>query len=124
VLSICGGLALLVATAGLAAVVMHAVSRRIREFGVRVSVGATPGDLLAHVLRESAALLAPGLAVGLLLAVGLARIAQAALIGVDVTSPLTYAAVAALQAIVVTLACLGPALRAARLDPVDALRSN
>ena len=59
--SICGVLALVLATVGLAGVVIHGVNRRLKEFGVRVSMGATPGGLLLDVLRSSAAMLVPGL---------------------------------------------------------------
>lgn len=122
--SICGGLALLLATVGLAGVVIHAVSRRLREFGVRVSLGATPRDLVVDVLRSSTALLIPGLVTGALLAAGLARLAQVALIGVNVLNPITYIAVALLECAIVIVACLGPALRASRVDPLVALRSE
>lgn len=122
--SICGVLALILATVGLAGVVIHAVNRRRREFGVRVSVGATPRDLIADVLRSSARLLLPGLAVGMLLAAAAARLVQAVFVGVSVLNPLTYLAVALLECATVLVACLSPALRASRVDPLVALRSE
>ncbi|MGE3889371.1 MAG: FtsX-like permease family protein [Vicinamibacterales bacterium] len=122
--SICGGLALLLGTAGLASVVIHAVSRRRREFGVRVSVGATPRDIVGDVLRGGVALLLPGLAVGLALAAAATRVVQAAFVGVNVLDPGVYLAVAALEGAVVVLACLGPAWRASRVDALSALRSE
>jgi putative ABC transport system permease protein len=122
--SICGALALLLGTVGLAAVVIHAVNRRIREFGIRVSVGATPRDLAAEVLRSSARLLLPGLFTGLILAAIGARLASALFVSVNVLNPSTYLAVAALEAIIVLAASLAPAVRAARLDPLTALRSD
>ncbi|MDP1572128.1 MAG: ABC transporter permease [Vicinamibacterales bacterium] len=122
--TICGGLALVIATVGLAAVVIHSVSRRTREFGVRLSVGATPRDLVREVLGDSARLLAPGLLAGLVLAAGAARLAQAIFVGVNVLNPLTYFAVAVLHAAIVAIACVGPAVRASRLDPIAALRSE
>lgn len=124
VFSICGGLALLLGTAGLASVVVHAVSRRRREFGVRVSIGATPRDIVRDVLTGSLALMLPGLAVGLALAAAAARLVQAAFIGVNVLSPGVYLAVAALEGAVVVFACLGPAWRASRVDALAALRSE
>jgi len=122
--SICGTLALVLATSGLAGVVMHAVQRRRREFGVRMSIGATPRDLAADVLRGSAGLLLPGLAAGLLLAAAGARLMRVALIGVNPLDPSIYAAVALIECAVVIAASLGPALRAARVDPLVGLRSD
>lgn len=123
-LSICGGLALVLGTVGLASVIVHAVNQRRREFGVRVSVGATPRDLVLDVLLSASRLLGPGLVVGLLLAAGLAQLAQAALVGVNVLNPVSYLAVAVVQCAIVGLACLAPALRAARVDPLVTLRSD
>lgn len=122
--TICGGLALILATVGLAGVVIHAVNQRLREFGVRVSLGATPRDLVGEVLRNSATLLLPGLVIGAVLAASAARLLQAALIGVNVLNPITYLAVALLECAIVTVACIGPALRASRVDPLIALRSE
>lgn len=122
--SICGSLALILGTAGLASVIVHAVAQRRREFGVRVAVGATPRDLMAEVLRSAGRLLVPGLVVGLLLAAGLAQLAQSVLIGVNVLNPLSYLAVALVQGAIVAFACLAPALRASRVDPLVALRAE
>ena len=122
--SICGVLALVLAVVGLTSVVSHAVSRRIREFGVRLSIGATPRDLLRDVIRGALAMLVPGLTIGLGLAIGLARLAAQAIPGIDVWNLPAYAMVSLLQATVVVLACIGPALRAARVDPIAALRAS
>ncbi|HEX5473940.1 MAG TPA: ABC transporter permease [Vicinamibacterales bacterium] len=122
--SICGMLALVLATAGLASVTTYAVMRRLREFGVRASLGATPADLAFEVLAWSARLLVPGIAAGILVAALVAHLGQAALVGVDALDPLAYVVVAALECAVVFAACLGPALRAARADPLVALRSE
>ena len=124
VFSICGALAAILATIGLAGVVIHAVSRRMREFGVRVSIGATPRHLVSDVLRSSVALLVPGLIAGVILAAGAARLAQAVFVGVNVLNPLVYLGVALAQIATVILACLGPALRASRVDPLVALRAD
>jgi predicted permease len=124
VFAICGLLALLLATAGLAASVIHAVSRRQREFGVRLSIGATPRDLAGDVLRQGLSLLVPGFAIGALVAAGIARLAQAIFLGVNVLNPITYLIVGAIECAVVIVACLGPALRASRIDPLIALRSE
>lgn len=122
--SICGSLALVLATVGLAGVVIHAVNRRVREFGVRLSIGATPRDLMRDVLGGSIRMLLPGVVVGLLLAGGLAQLARVMFIGVNVLNPWVYLAVAVLQATIVIIACLTPALRAARVDPLTALRAE
>ena len=122
--ALCGGLALVLATIGLAGVVMYTVSRRTREFGVRLSIGATPTDLAREVLAGGGRLLVPGLAMGLLLAAAAARMAQALFVGVDVANPLAYLLATAVQSFVVVGACLLPALRAARVDPLAALRSE
>jgi predicted permease len=121
--SICGVLALVLATVGLAGVVVHGVNRRLKEFGVRVSMGATPRNLVVDVLKSSVAMLLPGLIGGTVLAAGVARLARVAFIGVDVLNPMTYLAVALLECVVVIAACIGPALRASRVDPLIALRS-
>jgi predicted permease len=122
--SICGGLALMLATVGLAGVVIHAVNRRLREFGVRMSVGATPRHLFTEVLRGSTKLLLPGLITGTLVAAAGARLLQVAFIGVNVLNPLTYLAVAVLECTIVVVASISPALRASRVDPLVALRSE
>lgn len=122
VLWICGMLALALAMAGLAGVVSHSVSRRTREFGVRLAIGATPRDLLLDVLRAGGRLLGPGLLVGLAGAAVLAELARAVLVGIDALHPLAYLSVGLLQAGLVLIACLWPALRAARIDPLASLR--
>jgi predicted permease len=122
--SICGALALLLATVGLAGVVIHSVNRRRKEFGVRVSVGATPRDLVSNVLSGSARLLLPGLVAGTLLAAAVARLLQVAFYGVNVLNPLTYLGVGLLECVIVAVACIGPAVRAARVDPLIALRAE
>jgi predicted permease len=121
--SICGVLALVLGATGLTAVVVHAVNRRVKEFGVRMSMGATPRDLAVDVLRGSTRLLVPGVLVGTLIAAGGAQLVQAAFVGVNVLNPTTYLGVALIEGIVVVVACLVPALRAARVDPLVALRS-
>jgi len=122
--SICGSLALILATVGLAGVVIHAVSRRVREFGVRLSIGATPRDLMRDVLVSSTRMLIPGVTIGLLLAAGVAQLVRFMFIGVNVLNPATYLIVAVIQVAIVVIACIGPAIRASRVDPLTALRSE
>ena len=123
--SICGGLALILATVGLAGVVIHAVSRRLREFGVRVSIGATPRDLVGGRAEEQRA---PPAARPRRSARSSRRRSRGCcrwcFIGVNVLNPLTYLAVALLECAIVCVACIGPALRASRVDPLVALRPS
>ena len=121
---ICGGLAVMLATVGLAGIVIHSVSRRTREFGVRMSVGATPRDLMRDVLASGIWMLVPGLIAGLVFAATGARLMQVIFVGVNVLNPITYLAVALLQSAIVVLACIWPALRASRVDPLIALRAE
>ncbi len=122
--SICGALGLVLATSGLAAVIIHLVNQRVREFGIRLAIGASARDLMLEVLGGSARLVVPGLAAGLVLAGIGARVAQAVFVGVNVLNPLVYVLVALVEAAVVMAACVGPALRAARVDPLMALRAD
>jgi predicted permease len=124
IFAICGGLALLLAVVGVAGVVVHAVQRRTREFGIRVSVGASPRDVSRDVLSSGLRLLLPGLVIGTAGAIAVARLAQAMLIGVNIFNPMVYAGVAMVQCAVVMAACLLPARRATRMDPLAALRSD
>ena len=122
--SICGALALVLSVVGLAAVVVHAVTQRLREFGVRVSVGATPRHLVTDVMAGGIRLLIPGVVAGALLAGIGARLVQSAFVAVNVLDPTAYLLVALLQCGVVLVACIGPALRASRVDPLVALRAE
>jgi predicted permease len=122
--SICGLLALVLATAGLASLVIHAVNRRMREFGLRASIGASPRDLTRHVLSDALRLFAPGVIAGVVLAAVAASLARVVFFGVNVLNPATYLAVAAIEGAIVVLACLAPARRASRVDPLIALRSE
>jgi ABC-type antimicrobial peptide transport system permease subunit len=124
IFGICGALALLLATAGLTGVVIHAVQRRVREFGVRLSVGAAPRDLMVEVLRGAVKPLVPGVVIGIAVAAAVTQLLQAAFVGVNVLNPLTFLAVAGVQVLIVLLACLGPAHRASRTDPLTALRTD
>ena len=96
----------------------------MREFGVRISVGATPRHLVVDVLKGSARLLVPGLVAGLVVAAVAVRLTQSVFVGVNVLNPLVYLAVALAQGAIVVVACIGPALRASRVDPLVALRTD
>ena len=121
---VCAILAVVLAVVGLAGIVVHSVNRRAREFAVRLAVGAERRDLLRDVLESSLRMLIPGLFAGVLLAVAAARLAQSMFVSVNVLNPMTYVAVAALQAAIVLIACIGPAWRAARIDPLVTLRQG
>jgi predicted permease len=118
------GTALALAAAGIYGVMAYNVTRRWREIGVRVALGATSGDVHRMILGQGLGTTAAGAAVGLLGALGLTRTLESLLFGVRPTDPLTFAAVIAILAAVATLACYLPARRATRADPVEALREE
>ncbi len=119
-----GLLALIVACLGIFGIMAFQVSRRINEIGVRMALGATRGSIVKLVLREVAMLLAPGCAVGALAAAGLARFASSFLFGVTPTDPLAFTVAACALASTTLAAGYLPALRAARIDPMAALRCD
>ncbi len=116
--------ALLLAAIGIYGVAAYNVGRRTREFGIRMSLGARPRDVLRLVIRRGILLTAAGIALGLAGAVGLTRIMQDLLYGIGATDPATFAAVTAVLAAVTLLAGYLPARRATRVDPVLALREE
>jgi putative ABC transport system permease protein len=118
------GLALLLACVGIYGVVSYSVTQRTREFGVRIALGAQRRDVLRLVLDQGLLLTAGGLAVGLLGSLAVARVLKAYLFGVAPGDPWALSATACLLAVVATLACLVPALRATRVDPCQALRHD
>jgi predicted permease len=121
-LGICGAPALTLATVGLFGLTYLTVSQRTREFGIRAALGASPRRVAALVLREGAHLVLPGVVVGLAGAAVATRFIASALFGVSPADISTYAISASIQAAVAMLACLLPALRATRADPMLALR--
>ena len=119
-----GFLAAVLAMIGLYGVVSYMVVRRRNEIGVRMAMGATRRDILALVLREAGTLLAVGLAIGTVLAIGAASLARSLLYGLGPGDPSTIVLAAAALAAVAGAASLLPAHRAATLDPVAALREE
>jgi len=119
-----GFLAGLLATVGLYGVISYMVARRTSEIGIRMALGANRRDIVAMVMGEAGTLLAVGLAVGALLSLFAARAAAALLYGLKPDDPLTLVASAAILAAAAAAASFLPAQRAARLDPMIALREE
>jgi predicted permease len=119
-----GSLALLLAAIGLYGVVSYSVSQRTRELGVRAALGAQRGDLLRLVLREGTRLAAVGIVVGGVLSALVGRVFGALLYGVSPLDPVAYGLAAGVLLLVAAGANLVPALAAARVDPMRALRSE
>ena len=116
--------ALMLSALGLYGLLAYSVSRRTREIGVRVALGADRSDVRRLVLREGLALTAIGIAIGLSAAWVASRSLESLLFGVTAADALTYAAGPVVLAAVALVACLLPARRAARVDPAVALRSE
>jgi putative ABC transport system permease protein len=116
------GAALLLAVAGIYGVMAYSVERRASEIGVRMALGASPGDVLRMILGQGLSTILVGLACGALGAYALTRTMESLLFGLSATDPLTFLAVALLLASVTLVACYIPARRATRVDPMIALR--
>jgi ABC-type antimicrobial peptide transport system permease subunit len=117
-----GILGLGLALVGLYAVVTYSVRTRMHEFGIRMSIGATRADILRLVMKESLVLAITGVVLGLLLSVPVERALSAALAGVGSLSAWSLIVVPTGLILVTMSACLGPAWRAARVDPTLVLR--
>jgi putative ABC transport system permease protein len=118
------GVALLIAGLGIHGLLAFAVSKRSQELGVRRALGAQGGEIVGLVLREGLALALIGIAIGVAAAYAAARGMGALLFGVRPEDPLTIAVAAALCLVTAVAGCLRPALRAARVDPLSALRAE
>jgi putative ABC transport system permease protein len=123
-LTVFAAVALLLAATGIYGVMAYSVSQRTHEIGVRVALGASPRGIVRMVILEAGALAAVGTIVGLAGALGLTRLMHAILYGVSATDPLTFTGVPTLLAAVVVCAAYVPAVRAARVDPLSALRCD
>ena len=121
-MGVLGVIALVLASVGVFGVMSYSVSERAHEIGVRMSLGAQTSDILRMVLRSGMTLTALGLAIGLPIAFALARALAALLFGVETADPFSFIGLPLVLAVVAALACYLPARRAARLDPLKALR--
>ena len=114
--------ALLMASVGIYGLISFSVAQRTQEIGVRIALGAQPGDVLRLVIRQAMALAAVGIALGLAGSLALTRLLQAMLFGTSAKDPFTFALVPCALLGVVLLAAAIPARRATRISPVVALR--
>ena len=121
-LSIAGMMALALSLVGIYAVIAYAISQRTREIGIRLALGATPTGVQIDFTRQALYLVAVGVVVGLVCAIGLTRLMETVLFGVAPLDLWTFAAMSALVLPIALLASLLSARRASRVDPIEALR--
>jgi predicted permease len=123
-LGVFAGIALVIAVLGVFGVLSYIVTQRTRELGIRIALGAAPGQVRRMVVRRGLALGGAGIAAGFVASVLLTRFMASLLFGVTPTDPLTFAGVAMLLALAAVLASYLPAARATRVDPMCALRAE
>jgi ABC-type antimicrobial peptide transport system permease subunit len=119
-----GALGTLLAAIGLYGVIAFAVSRRTREIGVRMAIGANPTGVMRMVMRQGFVLVAAGLAVGLVLAAVAAQVLSGLLYGISAADPIAWLSALAVMLAAAGLANFIPARRAMRIDPITALRTE
>lgn len=124
ILGVLSPLALVLAAIGLYAVIAYSLAQRTQEIGVRLTLGATPGSVVAMMLREGMKVVCIGAALGWLLALGFGWFLRASFVDVPFGDPVIFAGVPALLLAVAALACWLPARKAARVDPMLALRAE
>jgi putative ABC transport system permease protein len=123
-LGIYSAMAFALAAIGIYGVLAHATSRRAHEMGIRLALGAQPKDLLSMVIRQGMIPVLIGLGLGMALALALTRLIANQLYQVSPTDPASFALSTLLLAVIALMACFFPALRAARVDPIKALREE
>ena len=116
-----GLLGLVLAVVGVYSVVSYAAAQRTHEIGIRMALGAEPGDILKMVMRQSSGVVALGLATGLAAAFAGTRVLRELIVGIRPTDPVTFVSVLVLLSLVALVACWIPARRATRVDPLTAL---
>ena len=114
--------ALLLASVGLYGVISHMIGQRTHEIGIRMALGARRADIFHLVIRQGLLLTLTGVAIGLGISLGLSRFLTSLLFGIDAIDPVTFLGIPLLFSAVALLACLIPAMRATRVDPMAALR--
>jgi putative ABC transport system permease protein len=122
--AIFGGLALLLAATGIYGVLNYQVSQRLPEMGIRMALGASPRDVLGQILRESCALVAGGVILGLAAALAAAHSLASLLFGVSSADPASYGLALLLLPAAALLGCWRPASRAARANPAETFRAD
>jgi ABC-type antimicrobial peptide transport system permease subunit len=123
-LSLFSGVALLLAVLGVYGVLAFSVAQRTSEFGVRIALGATPGDIAALVLRQGARLVLIGIGTGLAGYLALSQVVGRVLYGIAPTDPATLALAPVVLALAAFAACLLPMRKAVRVNPLEALRAE
>ena len=121
-LGVFAGLATVLACVGIYGVISYIASQRTHEIGIRMALGAMKGDVLRMMLSHAGSMAGLGVGVGLVLGLGLMRLMSSLLFGVSAHDPLTFSGVALLLILVALAACYVPARRAAKVDPMVALR--
>jgi putative ABC transport system permease protein len=123
-LGVFASVALILATAGIYATMLQAVGQRRQEMGIRMALGAGGGQMVRLVLRGGMALTAVGVLLGVVASLGLTLVLRSWLFGIGAVDPLTMAGVVAVVGFSALLACLVPAFRAARIDPIETLKAE
>jgi predicted permease len=124
VLSAFAVVALLLSAVGIGGVTAYVTGRRTREIGIRMALGAQPGDVLRMIVGQGMKLIVAGLVVGLIASFLVTRLLASLLFGVSATDPVTFSAIASVLVAVALFACYLPARRATRVDPIEALREE